>query len=75
MGYIRMPDYEDYFNQTTAFRNKIGDMIKEGRFKCLETLTEFDDDILKPKEINTSSDIVIPRIMKKINKVMAKMAK
>ncbi len=33
MGYCRMPDPEDYFNQNLPFRNRIGDLIKEGRFK------------------------------------------
>jgi hypothetical protein len=33
MGYCRMPDPEDYFNATLPFKNHIGDLIKEGRFK------------------------------------------
>lgn len=36
MGYNRMPDPEDYFNDKLPFRNKIGELIKVGRFKFLE---------------------------------------
>jgi hypothetical protein len=33
MGFCRMPDPEDYFSVTLPFRNRIGELIKEGRFK------------------------------------------
>jgi len=36
MGYNRMPDPEDYFNEKLGFRNKICELIKEGRFKFFE---------------------------------------
>lgn len=36
MGFIRMPDFEDYFDENAIFQTRISDMIKEGRFKCLE---------------------------------------
>ena len=31
-----MPDPEDYFNYKLPFQNKIGELIKVGRFKFLE---------------------------------------
>lgn len=31
-----MPDPEDYFKEDLPFRGKIGELIKEGRFKYLE---------------------------------------
>lgn len=47
MGYCRMPDPDDYFNDQLAFKNKTHELIKETRFKCVEAWTDFNDDLLK----------------------------
>ncbi|CAD8077685.1 unnamed protein product [Paramecium sonneborni] len=46
MGYNRMPDPEDYFNDKLPFRNKIGELIKVGRFKFLEQNTNLRDEVM-----------------------------
>ena len=77
MGYNRMPDPEDYFNEKLGFRNKICELIKEGRFKFFEDQTQFSDEILyhfklkienkEPKhKINGE---ILTYVVKKMNKV------
>jgi Transposase IS4 len=78
MGFCRMPDPEDYFSNNLPFRNRIGELIKEGRFKCVASLAEFSDEILPPQKKSSFNDdpydvdLLIPRIMKKVNKIQKK---
>ena len=75
MGYCRMPDPEDYFNPNLPFRNRIGELIKEGRFKCVATMAEMSDEMFQSKEKKKTAfepydvELLIPKVMKKINKV------
>jgi hypothetical protein len=80
MGYCKMPDAGDYFNMTLPYRTRIGDLIKEGRFKCIESFTNFNDDMLLALKLHRQTkaeykerlhydEDVIPYIMKKVNKV------
>lgn len=79
MGYCRMPDPEDYFNLALPFRNRIGDLIKEGRFKAVESWTQFSDECVlaplrgggatKAEHRERDASAVIPHITKKVNKL------
>lgn len=76
MGYCRMPDPEDYFNEKLPFRNKISELIKESRFKVVETWTDFSDDLLQKNPNPSKSEYfeqrkeeLIPYLMKKVNKL------
>ena len=46
MGYCKMAEAGDYFNNTLPYRTRIGDLIKEGRFKAIESMANFNDDML-----------------------------
>lgn len=78
MGYCRMPEPQDYFDEKVRFQGKIGKLIKEGRFKCLEQWTRFNDDlILLQRQMKSEYDEEnvhdkIPKITKKLNKIQRK---
>lgn len=52
MGFNRMPEIDDYFDDTLPFRSKIGELVQKGRFKFMEQNTLLSDEVLMSYKMN-----------------------